>query len=61
MLICHGCPRPPACYAWALLLRSWAVRELGASLTDLAARLGMSLAEVGYAGQRGEVMARECG
>jgi hypothetical protein len=25
-----------ACYAWALLLRSWAVRELGVSLTDLA-------------------------
>ena len=31
-----------ACYAWALLLRSWAVRELGVSLTDLARRLGMS-------------------
>ena len=31
-----------ACYAWALLLRFWAVRELGVSLTDLARRLGMS-------------------
>ena len=31
-----------SCYAWALLLRSWAVRELGVSLTDLARRLGMS-------------------
>ena len=49
------------CYAWALLLRSWAVRELGVSLTDLARRLGMSAAGVGYAVQRGEVMARERG
>ena len=49
------------CYAWALLLRSWAVRELGVSLTDLARRLGMSPAGVGYAVQRGEVMARERG
>jgi len=31
-----------ACYAWALLRRSWAVRELGVSLTDLARHLGMS-------------------
>jgi hypothetical protein len=37
----------------------WAVRELGVSLTDLARRLGMRLAGVGYAVQRGEVMARE--
>ena len=50
-----------ACYAWALLLCSWAVRELGVSLTDLARRLGMSPAGVGYAVQRGEVMARERG
>ena len=50
-----------ACYAWALLFRSWAVRELGVSLTDLARRLGMSPAGVGYAVQRGEVMARERG
>ena len=49
------------CYAWALLLRFWAVRELGVSLTDLARRLGMSPAGVGYAVQRGEVMARERG
>jgi len=39
----------------------WAVRELGVSLTDLARRLGMSPAGVGYAVQRGEVMARERG
>ena len=47
------------CYAWALLPRPWAVRELGVSLTDLTRRLGMSPAGVGYAVQRGEVMA--CG
>jgi putative transposase len=35
----------------------WAVRELGTSLTDLARRLGMSPAGVGYAVQRGEVIA----
>ena len=39
----------------------WGVRELGVSLTDLAGRLGMSPAGVGYAVQRGEVMARERG
>jgi REP element-mobilizing transposase RayT len=39
----------------------WAVRELGVSLTDVARRLGMSPAGVGYAVQRGEVMARERG
>jgi hypothetical protein len=50
-----------ACYARALLLRSWAVRELGVSLTDLARRLGMSPAGVGYAVQRGKVMASERG
>ena len=38
---------------------SWAVRELRISLTDLARRLGMSLAGVGYAVQRREVIARE--
>jgi hypothetical protein len=53
--------RKTACYAWALLLRFWAVRKLGVSLTDLARRLGMSPAGLGYAVQRGEVMARECG
>jgi len=31
-----------SCYAWALLPRPWAVRELGVSLTDLAKCLGMS-------------------
>jgi hypothetical protein len=30
---------------------AWAARELGVSLTDLARRLGMSRAEVGYAVQ----------
>ena len=56
-----------ACYAWALLRRSWAVRELGVSLTDLARHLGMSPPEadkpsgMGYAVQRGEVMTRERG
>jgi hypothetical protein len=39
----------------------WAVRELGVSLTELARRLGMSPAGVGYAVQRGEVLARERG
>jgi putative transposase len=41
------------------LFSFWAVRELGTSLTDLARRLGMSPAGVGYAVQRGEVIARE--
>jgi putative transposase len=39
----------------------WAVRELGTSLTDLARGLGMSPMGVGYAVQRGEVIAREHG
>lgn len=39
----------------------WAVRELGNSLASLAVRLGMSLAGVGYAVQRGETMAHENG
>jgi hypothetical protein len=50
-----------ACYAWALLLRFWAVQELGVSLTDLARRLGMSPAGVGYGVSRGKLMARERG
>jgi len=37
----------------------WAVRELGLSLTDLARRLGMSPAGVGYAVRRGEAIAQE--
>jgi REP element-mobilizing transposase RayT len=39
----------------------WAVRELGKSLTSLAARLEMSPAGVGYAVQRGEAIALENG
>lgn len=39
----------------------WAARELGLSLTALARRLGMSPPAVGYAAQRGEVIAREKG
>jgi hypothetical protein len=40
------------CYAWA-------VRELGISLTELARRLGISVAGVGYSVERGEIIARE--
>jgi putative transposase len=39
----------------------WAVRELGNSLASLAVRLGMSLAGVGYAAQRGEAITKENG
>ena len=37
----------------------WAVSELGNSLASLAVQLGMSPAGVGYAVQRGELLARE--
>ncbi len=37
----------------------WAVRELGISLTELARRLGISVAGVGYSVERGEIIARE--
>ena len=37
----------------------WMVRELGASLTDLAKRLDISVAGVGYSVDRGERIARE--
>jgi putative transposase len=37
----------------------WAVHELGVALTDLAWRLKMSPAGVGYAAQRGEAIANE--
>jgi len=37
----------------------WAVRELGFSLTELARRLGISVAGVGYSVERGEIIARE--
>jgi len=37
----------------------WAVRELGISLTELAKRLGISVAGVGYSVERGEILARE--
>ena len=37
----------------------WAVRELGMSLTELARRLGISVAGVGYSVARGEIIARE--
>jgi hypothetical protein len=37
----------------------WAVRELGISLTELARRLGISVAAVGYSVERGEIIARE--
>ena len=37
----------------------WAVRELGISLTELARRLGISAAGVGYSVERGEIIARE--
>jgi putative transposase len=39
----------------------WAVRELGNSLASLAVQLGMSLAGVGYAVQRGEAITKENG
>ncbi len=41
------------------LLCCWAVRELGISLTELAKRLGISVAGVGYSVERGEIIARE--
>ena len=37
----------------------WGVRELGISLTELARRLGISVAGVGYSVERGEMTARE--
>lgn len=43
------------------LLCYWAAKELGISLTTLAGHLGMSPAGVGYAVQRGEVIARKNG
>jgi transcription initiation factor TFIIIB Brf1 subunit/transcription initiation factor TFIIB len=39
----------------------WGVHELGVALTDLARRLGMSPAGVGYAVQRGTAIANENG
>ena len=39
----------------------WAVHELGVALTDLARRLGMSPAGVGYAVQRGTAIANQNG
>src|SRR5512139_2944684 len=50
-----------ASYAWALLLRFWAVRELGGVAHGLSQTLGDEPSGVGYALQRGEVMARERG
>ena len=44
-------PRSLFCY--------WAVRELGISLTELAKRLGISVAWVRYSVERGEIIARE--
>jgi hypothetical protein len=44
-------PRSLFCY--------WAVSEIGISLTELAKRLGISVAGVGYSVERGEVLARE--
>ncbi|MCD6306002.1 MAG: transposase [Deltaproteobacteria bacterium] len=41
------------------LLCYWAVNELGMSQTDLAVRLGMSTAGVGYAVARGEMIANK--
>ncbi len=35
----------------------WAVRELGMTLTELARRLGISVAAVGYSVERGEAIA----
>ena len=40
------------------LLCFWAARELGLSLTALARILGMSIAGVGFAAARGEVIAQ---
>ncbi len=37
----------------------WAVHELGISLTELARRLGISVAGVGYSVERGEIIALE--
>ena len=44
-------PRSLFCY--------WAVREFGISFTELAKRLGISVAGVGYSVERGEIIARE--
>ncbi len=41
------------------LCHALAVRELGISLTELAKRLGISVAGVGYSVERGEIIARE--
>jgi hypothetical protein len=37
----------------------WAVRELGMTQTDVARRLGMSVAAIGYSVERGEMIALE--
>lgn len=37
----------------------WAVPELGISLTQLARRLGISVAGVGFSVKKGEIIARE--
>ncbi len=37
----------------------WAVSELEISLTELARRLGISVAGVGYSVERGEIIVRE--
>ena len=37
----------------------WGVRELGISLTELARRLGISVAGVGYSVERGGIIARQ--
>ena len=42
-----------------ILFCYWAVRELGISLTELAKRLGISVAGIGYSVERGEIIARE--
>ena len=39
----------------------WAVRELGASLTELARSLNMSVPAVGYSVNRGEIIAHKNG
>jgi len=39
------------------LLCFWAVRELGMPLADLARELGMSMPGVGYAVERGKIIA----
>lgn len=41
------------------LLCFWAVRELGMSLADLARELGMSMPGVGYAVERGKIIAQD--